>query len=166
MKDEEEAGGKEQEKPPTTVFPGQSTMFGGLPSALTKVPIIKDHRLKFKPSTKHPKKFSLNDYLDHYLQGERTKETNLQNQASDEALRMQKLEQDQIETQYELKDLLKIRTFDEIQLRLSERKNQDRLSNTFETGQSRLNPTASCLNEPLNLHIGLNQALNPFWEVK
>jgi hypothetical protein len=64
-----------------------------------------------------------------------------------------------IQTQYELKDLLQIRTFDEIQLRLSERNNKGKKPVAT---KSQLNPNQSCISEPLNLHKDLNVALNPF----
>lgn len=62
--------------------------------------------------------------------------------------------------------MLRIRTFDEIQTRMSDRKKNSRLSHTFESGDSKLHPTASCLMEPLNLHTSINRTLNPLHHVK
>ena len=67
MKEEEAEQQQDSEPKQPKILRDQQTIFGGLPLAETiKFPIIKS--LQFQK--KEVKKFSLNEFLDHYLQNE------------------------------------------------------------------------------------------------
>lgn len=124
-------------------------MFGALPGA-EDMKLPKIQTLKFQKREK-VKKFELNEFLDEFLEKKYTQE---QIAVSDDI--------DKAEQQLDLKSLLKIRTFDEIQLDLSKRQKEPQNPFLLNQGASKIFPQRSSMTEPNNLNRDLNQALNPF----
>jgi hypothetical protein len=142
------------EKPKSKKLPnlkGLKVMFGGLGGYEDlKLPQIQS--LKFNRK-KQVKKFKLNDFLDQYLQESKEEQPDIP---------ILPTESDSRHLQYELKNLLKIRTFDEIQLDLSKRQHESANPFLINQGASKLYPNRSSMTEPNNLNRDLNVALNPF----
>lgn len=154
------------------LFSDPQQVFGGLPiNDAVKIPIIKQAppasrhgNLKFKANRpKPPKTFSLNEFLDRYLVDDQLTDRQKQGQEAvvdEEALRKEQEANDQ----YELKNILNIKTFIDIQNELSERFNPKNLNSKalFNHDCSQLNPLRSGMVEPKNLNRDLNKLLNPY----